>query len=299
MSDDGTIVALDLGGTHVSAGRIDLASAAVEDFVRLPLPRDADRTGLLSRISRAAAEVAGDGFDRVAVAAPGPFDYRNGVCLLADKLVPLFGVDLRHELSDALQAAPSSIVFVNDADAFLLGEWWVGAAVGHRRAVGVTLGTGLGSAFLDEGLVVDTGPLVPPKGSLHLVDYRGRPAEATISGEALIERYGASALDAREIATLARGGDERARRVFSELAAALGDVIAPWLVSFDATCLVVGGSIARAWDLLRAELQETLAALDGLETIAPAARIDEAPLLGAALHAAQRGGPGAPEGFAR
>ena len=124
---------------------------------------------------------------------PGPFDYANGVCLLTHKLEPLHGVDMKRALADALRSTPASITFVNDADAFLLGEAWVGAARGHRRAAGVTLGTGLGSAFLEDGRIVDTGPRVPFEGSLHLVAYRGRPAEETVSGAALLRELRRSA----------------------------------------------------------------------------------------------------------
>jgi len=279
------VVALDIGGTHVTAGRVALSSATVERHVRLTLPEDADRRELLDRVAGTAAEVADGAVSRVGIAVPGPFDYANGICLVAHKLEPIYGVDLRHELAGALGLPGAAIAFVNDADAFLLGEWWAGAAVGRRRAVGVTLGTGLGSAFLEDGRIVDAGPRVPPEGSLHLVSYRGLPAEATISRAALLARYGEPELDVRELATLARGGEARARLVFAEVAGALGELIAPWLASFDATCLVVGGSIARAWDLLEQELRETLRHLD-LQTIAPAARLDEAALLGAARHAA-------------
>ena len=121
---------------------------------------------------------------------------------------------------------------------------------GHRRAAGVTLGTGLGSAFLEDGRIVDTGPRVPFEGSLHLVSYRGRPAEETVSRAALLASYGDPRLDVRDVAIRARNGDRRARRVFDELASALGEITAPWLDSFGASCLVVGGSISQAWDLL-------------------------------------------------
>jgi glucokinase len=45
----------------------------------------------------------------------------------------------------------TAATFVNDAHAFLLGEAAVGAAAGHHRTVGITLGTRVGSAFLHEG----------------------------------------------------------------------------------------------------------------------------------------------------
>ena len=286
MSDRGRIVSIDLGGSHVSAGRIDVASGRVQTFLRVPLPPSAGRGELLSLITGAAADVAEGAVEGVGVAVPGPFDYGNGICLLTHKLEPLHGVDLRRALADALRAAPASIAFVNDADAFLLGEAWVGAARGHRRVAGVTLGTGLGSAFLEDGRIVDTGPRVPRDGSLHLVSYRGRPAEETVSRAALLASYGDRRLDVRDVAIRARNGDRRARRVFDELASALGEITAPWLTSFGTSCLVVGGSISQAWDLLRGGLHAALADVNGLAEIVPAEHVDDAALLGAARHAA-------------
>ena len=191
------------------------------------------------------------------------------------------------ELAASLGTPPSAIDFVNDADAFLIGEWWVGAAAGHRRAAGVTLGTGVGSAYLLDGRIVDTGPHVPPEGSLHLVEFRGRPAEETVSRGALLARYGEPGLDVKDVALRARAGDRRARDVFAELAGALGELAAPWLASFGATCFVVGGSISQSWDLLGPGLHDGLSAVPRLQTIAPAAHVEEAALLGAAYRASQ------------
>lgn len=292
----GTVLALDIGGTHVSAGSVDVATAAVRDRVRLQLPRGADREGLLRPITSILAEVDGGAFDHVGVAVPGPFDYARGVSLLEHKLEPLYGIDLRDALRAALAPASPSIVFVNDADAFLLGEAWTGAAVGHARAVGVTLGTGLGSAFLDDARIVDTGPTVPPEGSLHLLRHRGRPVEELVSRAALIAAYGDPRLDVRELAELAGRGDARAARGFEELATALGEVLAPWVVSFGATCLVVGGSIARAWDLLAPSLRTELRGVAPLRMIAQGAHLDDAALLGAARAALMARTPTASSG---
>ena len=82
------------------------------------------------------------------------------------------------------------------------------------------------------------------------------------------------------------GGDARAREAFDQLARALGEMTAPWLESFGATCLVVGGSISQAWDLIEAPLTPCSAGSTPSSKIAPAARVDDAALLGAARHAA-------------
>ena len=293
------VTALDIGGTHVSAARVELASAAVdpEARCRLPLAADGSRAELLGCIVRAAASVAAAGSKRVGVAAPGPFDYERGVSLLRHKLEPLHGVDLRRELAGALALGDgSSVRFVNDADAFLLGEWWAGAARGYARAVGITLGSGLGSAFLADGRIVDTGPDVPPEGALHLVPFRGAPVEDVISRRGLLARYGAGAgVDVEQVAERARGGEQLAGDAFADVGRALAEFLLPWLRAFAPACLVVGGSIARAWDLMRPAAEPVLARAPSLELVSVAANIDDAPLLGAARYA----GSGLPAGAGR
>jgi glucokinase len=279
---------LDIGGTHVTAARVDLASSSVEpgSHRRIALDPDGTREELLGGILRAAGAAAAPAIRRWGVASAGPFDYENGICRIrgVGKLDALYGVDLRRELATALGLDdPGLVRFLNDAEAFLLGEAWAGAARGHARAVGLTLGTGLGSAFLADGRIVRAGPGVFPGGDAHVVDFRGRPVEETISRRGLLAGYGGDAtLDVKEIADRARSGEPRARTTFDELAAALGEFLAPWLGSFAPTCVVVGGSIARAWDLIGPVLERALPAAG----VTVAENIDDASLLGAARHAA-------------
>ena len=285
MTSTEVVGALDIGGTHVTAGRVRLSSATVEPRARVRL--DFNRgVPLLDLILEAANSIITPETRRLGVAAPGPFDYDAGVCLVTHKLPGLYGVDLRRELAPVVGVAGEAVSFVNDAEAFLLGEWWAGAARGHTRALGVTLGTGLGSAFLEEGRFVRSGPRVPEGGALYRLEFRGQPAERTISRGALLARYNADSgerPDLNEIAERARAAETRARRVFEEVAADLAEFLAAPLEAFAPTCLVVGGSIARAWDLLEPTLVDALAAYRPL-LVARAVNIDDAPLLGAARH---------------
>jgi glucokinase len=286
MTATGVVGALDIGGTHVTAGRVQLSSATVEPDARVRL-EFARGTTLLTRILEAADSVATPETRRFGVAAPGPFDYDAGVCLVSHKLPGLYGINLRRELAMAVGLTGRAVSFLNDAEAFLLGEWWAGAARGHTRALGITLGTGLGSAFLEDGRFVRSGR-VPADGALYTLAFRGRPVEQTISRGALLARYGAGRdgdPDVEQIAVRARAGEARALRVFEELAADLGEFLAAPLEAFDPTCLVVGGSIAHAWDQLESTLMQALATCRPL-VVARAVNIDDAPLLGAARHAA-------------
>jgi glucokinase len=285
LTATGVVGALDIGGTHVTAGRVQLESATVEPDARVRLEFTRG-TALLERILEAAGSVVTPETRSFGVAAPGPFDYDAGVCLVSHKLPGLYGINLRRELALALGLAGEAVSFLNDAEAFLLGEWWAGAARGHSRAVGITLGMGLGSAFLEKGRFVRSGPQVPAEGALYRFAFRGRPVDEMISRGALLARYGADpdgGPDVEQIAELARGGEIRARRVFEGIAADLGEFLAAPLEAFAPTCLVVGGSIAHAWDLLEPGLGRALGTTAPVRVVR-AANIDDSPLLGAARH---------------
>jgi glucokinase len=285
VSGDGVVGALDIGGTHVSAGAVDLTTHTVDNDSRIRISfRGSD---LLADIVRAASTVMRPGVDRLGVAVPGPFDYAAGVSLIEHKLEGLHGVDLRSELSAALGIPRAAVRFVNDAEAFLLGEWWSGAARGHARAVGVTIGTGLGSAFIANDLIVRSGPGVPPLGALYELSFRGAPVEDTISSRGLLGSYGSGegqAIDVEDVAARAQTGEPAARDAFEGLGRALGQFLVPCLHAFAPSCLVVGGSVARSWMLFAHALRAELESIASLEVVAVAEQLDDAPLLGAAWH---------------
>ena len=280
--------ALEIGGTHVSAGRVDAVRARIDPsgIHRLAFGAKSSRDELLGAISRAALEVALPEVARWGVAVPGPFDYARGVSKIRglDKLDALYGVDLRDRLSRDLGVVPNQMQFVNDAQAFVLGEWWAGAAKGHTRVIGVTLGTGLGSGFLADGHFIVSGPDVPPEARLDLVPFRGSSVEDVISGRGIVAAFG-DKVEVAEIAKRARDDKPKARAVFREFGSALGEFVGPWLDRFAPTCLVFGGSIARAWDLFADAFLDACPAAARLDRCGPADRLDEAPLLGAALYA--------------
>jgi glucokinase len=281
--------AMDIGGTHVTAGRVDTEARLVEARRRTSLPTAAARDELLAELSRAAASIARPDIGRVGVAVPGPFDYSAGVSRIEHKLRGLYGVDLRSALCAVLRLTDASAVrFLNDADAFVLGEWWAGAARGHARAAGITLGTGLGAAFVADGAIVRSWPGIPADGALWEQSFRGKPVEQTISSSAVAARYGAP-IESEEIAARASAGERSARRAFEELGDAIAEFLRPWLRGFEPTCLVVGGSMARSWELFAPALGAGLEPTDSLRAVVAAEHLDDAALLGAAWYVTRDG----------
>jgi predicted NBD/HSP70 family sugar kinase len=237
------------------------------------------------------------------MAVPGPFDYERGIGLFRDvgKFDSLYGVDVGRGLGERIRPRPSAVRFLNDADAFGLGEYAAGAARGHDRAVCITLGTGVGSAFLDRGRPVNSGPTVPPDGSIHLVVHDGRPLEETVSRRAIRAAYaratggpsGVPVPDVHVLAERSRQGDDLARTVLADAFGGLGAALAPLVQRFAASIVVIGGSMAGSWDIVGPAVQQGLARagadLDAL-AVRPAERNPVAAVVGAAYWSvSQRG----------
>ncbi|GIT78721.1 glucokinase [Leifsonia sp. LS1] len=290
---------VDIGGSHVTAAavRIDAtagphpAAALVSRVERGVDPHESSDPVLdaWAAACRDAAVRAGvdPGACEWGLAMPGPFDYERGIAHYAGvgKFDHLAGVDIRSGLAARLGAEARRIHFVHDAAAYGIGEWRFGAGAGTaRRFVCITLGTGVGSAFVDDGRLVFDRPDVPPGGEAHRLTFAGRPLEDTVSTRALLARYGGASLTVKDLATRARAGDHRAQLAFDTAMAALAHTIAPWLASFGTTDVVLGGAISRSWDVLergfRAGLAQT--GTDGDLRIVPSGLLADAPLFGAA-----------------
>jgi glucokinase len=299
---DGTVISvMDIGGTHVSVANVNLEARSVltgQSF-REPLNADASAGEFVSALAGCASRLPARSGSRWAIALPGPFDYQRGIAQYegVGKFDALRGYDLREALLPRLPGA-DCISWHNDADAFVLGEWWVGAARGHHSAVGITLGTGVGSGFVRDGVILRRGPGIPPGGRVNMLRFAGRPLEETVSRHALRRAYAqatgqSAAPDVREIARRARRGELAAARVFAQTYRALGTVLAPYLADFDPGVVVVGGSIAASWDLVAEPLRAGLADVSPAQTsriaLEPALHLAEAPLLGAAYLATSSG----------
>ncbi len=281
---------LEIGGTHVTAAVVTFdpgssARASVTDCCRGAIPAQ----GTAAQIGAAIGAVVGSvdlrtSAARWGIAIPGPFDYERGVGLFTavGKFDSLYGVDLADLLAE--HAGITDCRFVNDAEAFGLGEYAVGAGRGYDPSVYLTLGTGVGSAFIHDGVCRRTGADVPPEGHAHLIDVDGVPLEDRMSRRAIMadwsRRTGESA-DVRQIAERARSGDGAATAVFREAYGVLALGLAPYLVAFGARAVIIGGSVARSWDLVERHLITALAGLGCDMPVLPAADPESSPLVGA------------------
>lgn len=277
------ILAFDVGGSHIAAARV--AGDAVAGRAEVAVDPDAGAEEILDRWRQVGSQAAaGQPLAGIAVAFPRPFDYVHGICRTRHKFAALYGCDLRQRLAAAFVLPPAAVRFCNDADAFLLGALHGEGLGSEPRAMGITLGTGLGSAFWAGGGIVETGPGVPPEGEIYCLPWRDGTLEDALSTRAIVRAYAALGGDTASVQTIAAraaAGEPRALETWRHFGADLGAGLGPIVAAFEPEVILLGGNISRAAALFAPAAEKALAKAAPLR-LRPVAGLDTAALLGAA-----------------
>jgi glucokinase len=247
------IAALDVGGSSVKSGVVAPDGALAGPLSLAPLDSDASAAELLGTLAGVARTQLDreDALDDVlAVAYPGPCDYAAGVAQSTVKLAALNGLSLAAELRARTGRPELDVSFRNDAEAAAAAEARVGAGRTFARVLMLTLGTGLGAAFVERG-----EPIAERAGIVAAELYRLPVGESTaddrFSTRGLATRLrelGAPATDLAEAAALAEQSASTLD-AFSGFGQDLGRFLAPRLEALDAQALVIGGGLAGAFRL--------------------------------------------------
>lgn len=278
------VLTYDIGGSHVSAGLCRLPDLELLRTSSGPLHDISSFSAFVDLLHRLGVQAANSeqNIDGASLAVPGPFDHEAGISLMEHKLHYLYKQNLRAALARSFNWQPSQIRFLNDAAAYLLGEIGAGAALGADRAVGLTLGTGIGSAFAVHGRQLTQGPGVPPGGEIWNYPYAGVTVEDLLSTRRLKSDYLAltgADKDVSDIAAFAPT-DAHARQVFAEFGRNLGRVLRDVIARFRPDIVVLGGGISRSSQLFLPATEREIRGLDF--RVVPSTLLDRAPLVGAA-----------------
>ncbi len=239
------VVGIDIGGSGIKGAPVDVVRGEpVAERLRIPTPQPST--------PEACAGVVAEIVDRLDIDGPFgctvPAIVRRGTVLSAAN-IDLSWVGVEAEtLFRTVTGRPVTVL--NDADAAGLAEARFGAAAGRRGTVLVlTLGTGIGSALLHDGVLV-------PNFELGHLEFKGGDAEHYISGKLRNDL---------DWPTWSRRLDE----YLAHVAFTLGPDL-----------IVLGGGVSKDWEHFADRIDP------GVEVV-PAALRNRAGLVGAALAAAE------------
>lgn len=240
------LIGIDIGGSHISAAKVQLRdrNAFFFDFHEANVDTFEKKDKIIEAWSNVILDVAGNTKDfKVGIAMPGPYDYENGISLIKDqgKMASLYQLSVKNLLAESFGISPLQIAFTNDAEAFLLGESYAGAGREFQNSIGITLGTGLGSAIKVHDVVKDAKLWTAPFRDGIAEDYLGT---AWFKKYAL-EQFGIQISGVKDI--LAEDFDaDISKEIFKTFGRALGEFLFPYLIRLHSEGVVLGGKISLA-----------------------------------------------------
>jgi glucokinase len=278
------VLAADVGGTKMLAALVDQEGRCAR-VLEAPTPAREGAAAVIQALKSLLLQAQG-GMAPAAVglSLAGVIDPNTACVLDATEAMPGWrGSDLRAALASF--AVP--VHALNDVHAALLAEAWCGALQGAQRGAMLTLGTGLGGAFLAEGRL--------QTGAHHLAGHWGRTEvmqkgqrvalETLLSGTGLAflhRELGGASSSAREVLA-AQQSDPAARealRLWVEQLALLAHNL-HW--GLDPGVLLLGGGLIDARAQWWPQLMKALGDLP--LQVRPAELGSRAGLIGAAKHA--------------
>ncbi|WEK17818.1 MAG: ROK family protein [Candidatus Pedobacter colombiensis] len=242
------ILSADIGGSHITAALVDLdkKKELSGTWSRTKLNSAGTSTEIINTWAET-LEKSSIGHDlkslKINIAMPGPMNYRSGICKIKDqgKYESLYNLNIKQMLASRLGIQPSAIHFINDAACFLKGEVFSGSLEGYDHAIGLTLGTGLGTSYLVNGKVVDSG--------LWCMPFLNGIAEDYISTRWFIKRFdelaGISIKDVKDLVDN-HAGSPCFNTVFAEFSINLAGFIHKFIRKKMPLAVVLGGNIAQA-----------------------------------------------------
>lgn len=283
------IVGIDIGGSHITMAQVDpekreiITSTYVREHVDSFGARETIFSAWISAIEKVIHDLVREDV-LIGIAMPGPFDYENGISLMQQgKFIDMYQVNIKEELAARLSISTDRIYFVNDAGAFLEGEVFGGCVREYSRIFGVTLGTGLGTAFYNGEAASDEDLWDSP--------FKDSICEDYLATRWFVNHY--KALTGDEISgtkDLLDKPQELQTRMFDDYADLFAEFIVQYVQNYNAEVLVIGGNIAKVYPYFKKRLNQHLAEHKINLPIKISAIFEDAAILGAAGNAWKKSG---------
>jgi glucokinase len=259
---------IDVGGTNVKIGIVDrkggmeskikYATAALregEDFVNGYIE-------ILEKEFEKHPEVK-----EVGIGIPGTLSLDRTTCLEIPSIPGLNGVELQPRLKAKF---PNHEFYLeNDANVAALGEYYFSEHNIPESYLFVTLGTGVGSAAIinkkifigGDGNAMELG---------HILSSNGQELEENIGKRGIMRRAGKlmkkqktslsklNELDPKVIIKEADKGDKVSIKIYKEVGEILGEGLVATIRLLDIKTILIGGGVAKSFDLIYDSLLETL-----------------------------------------
>ncbi|HTH48307.1 MAG TPA: ROK family protein [Candidatus Limnocylindria bacterium] len=266
MSAEKYLLGLDLGGTSVKGVAVTPGGKTLHTYKRaFELQKPMAFAASATEVVAMALEDCGPP-ERIGLSAPGIANREaTAIAHMPGRFHGLEGFNWGQHLR-----RKEGVRVLNDAQAALLGEVWLGAARGSWDAILITLGTGVGGAVMVDGQLLrgHTGKAghlghisLDPGGAPDICGMPGSLEDA-IGNHNILARTGGRFPTTLELIKAYQQGDSAAAEMWRGSLRALAAAIASLGNVLDPDVVIIGGGIAGAGPLLFKPLNEFLATME-------------------------------------
>lgn len=285
------VISVEFGGQSVKAARVSSNGDMSGPFKlqldqKNPLKLDKFLEGLRKIIHQAKGS---EEILAVGVGAPNPYDDETLTFHLGQKPAYKYinNQPLKEEILKIVGCDKFFVMY--DAGVAYLGEIWKGEMKPKGRFILLTLGTGLGACFVEDGEIVKGRDGVPDSGEIWDYQFMGENFEenagTTKSIVKIYKKLGGTDKDVlsgniEHLAELAKNNDNLAVNSFREFGRLLGEGLKEIVSKFKPESIILSGNIANSFDLFSKDADRALDT-DKVEFV-KSDLIDKGGLLGAA-----------------
>ncbi len=273
------VVGVDVGGTKIHSALISMPEGKILSDIVIETDAKGGVEGVLKRIQTSIstffADYAND-IKAIGVGVPGIVDVENGIVIKCINISGFKNINLKERLEKAFSLP---VVVDNDARLFALGEARFGIGKQFNSMIGLTFGTGVGGALVENGVLQKPGEF----GHI-LFDFNGVACncgrigcwEQYVSGPAILRRakeklgflseeeLEKTELNLKDLTVAKVFGasltfDPVAREIVADTAKFIGVGLGQLVKTINPEAIIVGGGIAKNyWDFLHEGVELTL-----------------------------------------
>jgi glucokinase len=277
--NDQKIIGIDLGATNIRAGLVNgnQLSQIISKRINSTGPVEVVMNDIFEMVNN----LLDDNVSGIGIGVPGVVDVKQGIVYDVQYIPSWKEVHLKKMMEERFQIP---VLVNNDANCFALGEYYFGKGRGSENLIGLTIGTGLGA-----GIIINHHLFAGPNcgaGEFGMAEYLDHCYEYYASGQFFQNVYHT---DGQEVYEKAKAGDRIAQQWYAEMGTHLGNAIKMIMYTYDASFIILGGSVRFAYPYFQKTMWERIKTFAYSQSIAnlkiELSELENSGILGAAgLH---------------
>lgn len=241
------IIGVDLGGTHIRAGRV--IDTKVEYIKQLSTPSLSSKSEVINVIISAISQCKNTGTTAIGIGVPSVVDTKKGVVYNVINIPSWDEVPLKHILETEFNLP---VYINNDSNCFAVGEKIYGKAKHAKDCAAITLGTGIGMGLICNGKLYEGRNC--GAGEIGMIPYLDDIYESYCSGQFFSKKNKVGS----KIYELALNGNTSALELYKQFGMHLGNAIKIILYTYDPEMIILGGSVSKSYDFFKNSMLETI-----------------------------------------